>query len=95
MLKRWVLFIVALTGTMIFFGNRNGWAQEIGRYQLFQGSYSHLDADSGATSDKKEVFLLDTATGDVQVYVSTSTEGKQVKYWSPAVVDETKKSFTI
>ena len=66
------------------------WAQEVGRYQLHQVTYNHTDWDSGTTEDRKEVFLLDTATGDVQVYVSGATKGKRVKYWEPAVVGETK-----
>lgn len=65
-------------------------AQEVGHYQLFQGKYTQSDWDNGTSSEQNEIFLLDTATGDVQVYTAGITKGKRVKYWSPAVVDETK-----
>ena len=68
-------------------------AQEAGRYQLEQVKYTHSDWDTGATSEQNEVFLLDTSTGDVQVYVSGTTKGKQLKYWAPALVDETEKKM--
>ena len=62
---------------------------EIGRYQLFQAKYNHWDSVQNASSENNESFLLDTSTGEVKVYVSTTVRGgKQVKYWAPAIVDE-------
>ena len=65
--------------------------KQAGRYQLFQGHYTHWD--QALANQNNEIFLLDTVTGEVKVYVSATLEnGKQIKYWAPAVMDETKIS---
>ena len=64
---------------------------EVGRYQLFQAKYNHWDSVQNASSENSELFLLDTSTGEAKIYVSTTVMGgKQVKYWTPAIVDESK-----
>ena len=68
-------------------------AQEVGHYQIFQGKYTHWDLDSNTSSEKEEIFLLDTTNGNVQVYVSSSKDGKETKYWAPALVDEANKNM--
>lgn len=90
-MKRYLLFGMITCLTLQAFGS-SAWAQEVGRYQLFQGKYTHWDTDQNTSAEQNELFLLDTATGEVSVYVSTTTKGKQLKYWSPAVIDETKPS---
>ena len=70
-------------------------AQEVGHYQIFQGQYTHWDEDSGTAIEKNEIFLLDTTNGNVQVYVSSSKNGKVTKYWAPALLDENNQSYTI
>ena len=85
--------IVAFWAAMLLILSANAtWAvaQEVGRYQLVQVQYNHWDSDSNQSTPMSELFRLDTATGDVEVYVSTTAKGKNIKYWAPAIVDETK-----
>lgn len=70
-------------------------AQEAGRYQIFQGKYTHTDLDNNSSTEMNEIFLLDTTDGNLQVYVSQTQNGKQTKYWAPALVNEDDQSFTI
>jgi len=58
-------------------------ALEIGRYQLFQGTYTTLDLKyRQASSTFNAVFLLDTATGQVRRYVNRIDEdGRYVETW--------------
>jgi len=60
-------------------------AQEIGRYQLFQGTYTTLDLKyRQASSSHNAVFLLDTATGHVKRYVNRIDEdGTYIETWLP------------
>ncbi|MDD5284772.1 MAG: hypothetical protein PHD54_02840 [Desulfuromonadaceae bacterium] len=59
--------------------------QEIGRYQLFQGTFTTLDLKyRQASSTHNAVFLLDTATGLVKRYVNRIDEdGKYIETWLP------------
>ena len=82
------LFVIA---NLFLFSSQASAEGEVGRYQLFQAKYNHWDSVQNTSSENNELFLLDTATGEVKVYVSTTVMGgKQVKYWTPAIVDETK-----
>ena len=42
---------------------------EVGRYQLFQGSYVALDAKNNRADNETSVFRIDTVTGKVDRYV--------------------------
>jgi hypothetical protein len=57
--------------------------QEIGRYQLFQGTFTTLDLKyRQASSTHNAVFLLDTATGLVKRYVNRIDEdGRYIETW--------------
>jgi hypothetical protein len=68
-------------------------AQEIGRYQLFQGSYTTLDLKySQASSTHNAVFLLDTATGVVKRYVNRIDEdGRYIETWLPTDLIQPKE----
>ena len=68
-------------------------AQEIGRYQLFQGSYTTLDLKySQASSTHSAVFLLDTATGVVKRYVNRIDEdGTYIETWLPTDLIQPKE----
>jgi hypothetical protein len=68
-------------------------AQEIGRYQLFQGSYTTLDLKySQASSTHNAVFLLDTATGVVKRYVNRIDEdGRYIETWLPTDLIQSKE----
>lgn len=65
-------------------------AQEIGRYQLFQGTFTTLDLKyRQATSTHNGVFLLDTATGVVKRYVNRIDEdGRYIETWLPTDVSQ-------
>lgn len=93
MKKYFTIFLIAACILIVSAGHV--WAEEPGHYQLFQGKYTHWDSDSNTATEKEEIFLLDTTSGDVQVYVSTSKDGKQTKYWAPAILDENNQSYTI
>ncbi len=60
-------------------------AQEIGRFQLFQGTYTTVDLKWQQTSaSHNAIFLLDTATGQVKRYVNRIDEdGRYVETWLP------------
>lgn len=58
---------------------------EIGRYQLFQGTFTTLDLKyRQASSTHNGVFLLDTATGQVKRYVNRiDDDGRYIETWLP------------
>ena len=62
--------------------------EDIGRYQLYQGHYNHWNENTQAVSEENSLMRVDTATGDVQTFISTEKDGKQNRYWSPAEVNE-------
>lgn len=62
---------------------------EIGRYQLFQGTYTSIDIKRQQTSTHAGIFLLDTKTGQVRRYLNKiDVEGKYIETWAPT---ETEK----
>jgi hypothetical protein len=63
---------------------------EIGRYQLFQGTFTTLDLKySQASSTHNAVFLLDTATGQVKRYSNRIDEdGRYIETWLPTDVTQ-------
>jgi hypothetical protein len=60
-------------------------SHEIGRYQLFQGTYTTIDLKyRQASSAYSAVFLLDTSTGTVKRYVNRIDEdGRYIETWLP------------
>ena len=63
-------------------------SHEIGRYQLFQGTYTTLDLKYRQTSSTHNaVFLIDTVTGQVKRYVNRIDEdGRYIETWLPTDV---------
>ncbi|HIJ96215.1 MAG TPA: hypothetical protein HPP94_10875 [Desulfuromonadales bacterium] len=57
--------------------------KEIGRYQLFQGTFTTLDLKyRQASSTHNAVFLIDTVTGVVKRYVNRIDEdGRYIETW--------------
>jgi hypothetical protein len=92
--KQFLIFLLVLCSFISGFAQIVQ-AQEVGRYQIFQGKYTHTDLDNNTSTEMNEIFLLDTTDGNLQVYVSSMQDGKQKKYWAPALIDETNQSFTI
>lgn len=65
---------------------------EVGRYQLFQGTYVSIDLKRQMTSTHTAIFLLDTKTGSVKRYVNKiDEEGKYIETWLPTELIEIKK----
>ena len=93
MKRNFTVFLFAVCAMLTLFA-AHAWAQEPGHYQLFQGKYTHTDLDHNTSTEKNEIFLLDTTNGDVQVYVSSTKDGKETKYWAPALVDESHLTIT-
>lgn len=57
---------------------------EVGRYQLFQGSYTTFDLKRKETYVHQGVFLLDTASGMVKRYINKIDEdGRYIETWVP------------
>ncbi len=63
-------------------------SREIGRYQLFQGTYTTIDLKYRQSSSAySAVFLLDTVTGNVKRYVNRIDEdGRYIETWLPTEV---------
>lgn len=57
---------------------------EVGRYQLFQGSYTTFDLKRKETYVHQGVFLLDSVTGQVKRYINKiDEEGRYIETWVP------------
>ena len=74
-------------------GNKDTSSKEspdIGRYQLFQGTYTTIDLKyRQASSTYNAVFLLDTATGKVKRYVNRIDEdGRYIETWLPTDITQ-------
>ncbi|CAH2032423.1 hypothetical protein [Trichlorobacter ammonificans] len=76
--------LLGLLTTDAVANNKAAIVQEIGRYQLFQGSYTTFDLKRKETYVHQGVFLLDTATGDVKRYINKiDVEGRYIETWLP------------
>lgn len=65
---------------------------DIGRYQLFQGTYKTFDLKNGQTFTSDGIFLLDTKTGLVKRYLNKIDEGgNYIETWIPTEVKAEKK----
>jgi len=62
---------------------------DIGRYQLFQGTYTSIDLKRQQTATHAGVFLIDTKTGQVKRYLNKiDDQGNYIETWMPT---ETQK----
>ncbi len=69
-----------------------GNGSEVGRYQLFQGTYTTFDLKRQETSTSHGVFLIDTKTGKVSRYVNRiDPQGKYIETWLPTDVTPPEK----
>jgi hypothetical protein len=54
----------------------------VGRFQLFQGTFTALDAKNNRADKEIAIFLLDTSTGKVQRYsTGLYKDGKRYEEW--------------
>jgi hypothetical protein len=66
-----------------------GFEGEVGRYQLFQGTYTSIDLKKQQTSTHASVFLIDTKTGKVRRYLNKiDAEGNYVETWVPTEAEK-------
>lgn len=89
----WILIAFTLLACSISFAQSTpspkGKEGEVGRYQLFQGTYTSIDLKRQQTSTHAGVFLIDTRTGQVKRYLNKiDAEGKYIETWAPT---ETEK----
>jgi hypothetical protein len=95
-MRRKVLFL--LLGLTIFFAtsvfaqsgsSSKGKEGEVGRYQLFQGTYTSFDLKRQQTATHPGIFLIDTKTGEAKRYLNKIDEqGNYIEIWMPT---ETQK----
>lgn len=65
---------------------------DIGRYQLFQGTYRTYDLKNQEATTSTGIFLIDTKTGTVKRYLNKIDEdGKYIETWVPTEVQQEKK----
>ncbi len=57
---------------------------DVGRYQLFNGTYGGLNIKTGETTTHTVILLIDTKTGKVKRYLNMiDQEGKYIETWVP------------
>lgn len=57
-------------------------SSSVGRFQLFQGTFTIVDAKNNKADKQVEMFLLDTSTGKVQRYsTGVDRDGKFIEGW--------------
>jgi hypothetical protein len=62
---------------------------EVGRYQLFQGTYTSIDIKRQQTSTHAGVFMIDTKTGKIKRYLNKiDAEGNYVETWMPTEAEK-------
>ena len=67
-------------------------SSNVGRFQLFQGMYTALDAKNNRVEKETGIFLLDTSTGKVKRYMTgLDKDGKFFGHWVATDVNSTNK----
>jgi hypothetical protein len=67
-------------------------SSDLGRYSLFQGSYTTFDLKRKETYVHQAVFLLDTQTGEVKRYINKIDEnGRYIETWLPTDLSSVEK----
>jgi len=57
-------------------------SSSVGRFQLFQGTFTIVDSKNSRSEKQVEMFLLDTSTGRVQRYaIGVDKDGKLFEGW--------------
>ena len=77
-----IIFILSL-----FFANTTSYAEETGRYQLFQGEYQFVNL-KGEQFWSKGLFKIDTVTGEVWIgdqwqWIDNKGKATQKRDWRP------------
>ncbi len=75
------LLTILLTGYAVY-AETPAPNSDLGRYQLFQGTYTSFDLKRQQPATHTSIFLLDTRTGKVKRYVNKiDEEGKYIEMW--------------
>ena len=81
------LLAVLFAGSAVYAGpsdSREKSPSEVGRFQLFQGNYISIDLKRQQTSTHTGIFLIDTKTGTVKLYLNKIDEqGRYIETWLP------------
>lgn len=86
-MNRCVLGIAVMVTLSMFVGVNASYAEETGRYQLFQGEYQFVNL-KGEEFWSKALFKVDTVTGKVWIgnqlqWVDDNGKAKQKRTWRP------------
>ena len=61
-------------------------SKDIGRYQLFQGTYTWTNLAKNRADKEVSIFLLDTSTGKVKMYnAGVTPDGRDFEHWAPTL----------
>ena len=63
----------------------------VGRYQLFEGTYSIGDINTNKVTESKDIFKIDTATGKTWVYM-TGIDENQLPFEFWRLIEEKKQT---
>ncbi|MBP8626636.1 MAG: SH3 domain-containing protein [Syntrophorhabdales bacterium] len=80
------IFVFTFSMSLIFAGTAISQSShsDIGRYQLFQGTYKTYNIKTQQSDTSTGVFIIDTKTGEVKRYLNKiDEEGKYIETWVP------------
>lgn len=80
-----IIFTILLTCSLVYAETPTTKDTElIGRYQLFQGTYTSFNLRTLESSTHIGIFLIDTKTGHVKRYLNkVDQDGKYIETWIP------------
>ncbi|UFS70733.1 hypothetical protein LPW11_00750 [Geomonas sp. RF6] len=77
-----IIALIMLFASAAYGAERRDGDSDLGRFQLFQGTYSTFDLRRSETYSSTSVFLLDTRTGQVKRYVNKiDSDGRYIEEW--------------
>lgn len=84
----WVISFIFMLNSIVYAQS----SSDVGRYQLFQGTYRTYDLKSQQATTSTGIFLIDTKTGVVKRYLNKIDEdGKYIETWVPTEIQQEKK----
>lgn len=82
-----LLFILSFVFIFTDIASSQSAQSDIGRYQLFQGTYKTFNIKTQQSDTSTGVFLIDTKTGEVKRYLNKIDEdGKYIETWVPTEI---------
>jgi hypothetical protein len=88
-----VIFSILLTCSLVYAADSSRDSSEgVGRYQLFQGTYTSINLKTGERLTHTGIFLIDTKTGQVKRYLNKIDEKENyIETWLPTEIKPEKK----